>query len=49
MMMSHVEEQRRMYNERVEAMRARAQGTAGQSQPTLPTSVPRAQLGPPGS
>jgi hypothetical protein len=49
MMMSHVEEQRRVYNERVEAMRARAQGTSPQSQPTLPTSVPRAQLGPPGS
>jgi hypothetical protein len=50
MMMSHVEEQRRMYNERVEAMRA-ARGTSnpGQSQPTLPTSMPRAQLGPPGS
>jgi hypothetical protein len=49
MMMSHVEEQRRVYNERVEAMRARSPGNAGQGQPTLPTSVPRAQLGPPGS
>jgi hypothetical protein len=49
MMASHVEEQRRVYNERVEAMRARAPGSAVQGQPTLPTPMPRAQLGPPGS
>src|SRR4051794_23018036 len=49
MMTSHVEEQRRMYNERVEAMRATVQGGPGPSQPSLGTSVPRAQLGPPGS
>jgi len=50
MMAGHIEEQRRMYNERVEAMRARAQGGAAPSATQgLPTSVPRAQLGPPGS
>jgi hypothetical protein len=48
MMMSHVEEQRRVYNERVEAMRAGSPSRA-QGQPVLPTAVPRAQLGPPGS
>src|SRR3954466_8453758 len=46
MMMSHVEEQRRIYGERVEAMRARSSNAAVPGQPTLPTAVPRAQLGP---
>jgi hypothetical protein len=49
MMMSHVEEQRRMYTERVEAMRANTPGSSGPGQPVIPTAVPRAQLKPPGS
>jgi hypothetical protein len=49
MMASHIEEQRRVYNERVEAMRARTQGGGAPSQQALQASVPRAQLGPPGS
>jgi hypothetical protein len=48
MMTSHVEEQRRIYNERVEALRAKAAGSGGQGQAVIPTAVPRAQLGPPG-
>ena len=40
MMTSHVEEQRRMYNERVEAMRAALQGGPGQSQPSLAAERP---------
>jgi hypothetical protein len=50
MMASHVEEQRRMYTERVEAMRAQTQGGAAQgTTQSLSAGVPRAQLGPPGS
>jgi hypothetical protein len=51
MMARHIEEQRQMYNERVEAMRALTQGGGAQSsqQTLLPGGMPRAQLGPPGS
>src|SRR3954452_19250766 len=49
LMASHIEEQRRMYTERVEAMRAKTQGGAAQPQQALQSGMPRAQLGPPGS
>src|SRR3954467_9869699 len=50
MMARHIEEQRRGYNERVEAMRAHRQGGGSAStHPALQGGIPRAQLGPPGS
>ena len=47
MMASHIDEQRRLYTERVEAMRARTQSAGRQEQQLPPGGIPRARLGPP--
>src|SRR3954469_15390995 len=49
MMARHIEEQRRLYNERVEAIRARTSSGPAGTPPALQGGIPRAQLGPPGS
>src|SRR4051812_21506514 len=49
MMTTHIEEQRRLYTERVEAVRAQAQGRPAPDQQALQGNVPRASLGPPKS
>jgi hypothetical protein len=50
MMTRHIEEQRRVYNERVEALRTITQGSSrAPAQQALQANMPRAQLGPPGS